>query len=196
MAEPVWTPVQVDGKDTFEITKEDKWKKTLINLPVAEIVKGSDGQDSIVYNLYFRAVEVEENSEGTKAVKGALNYKMTSDLHTFDDNNINKSKITNTLTHADQSTITVKKKWYKTSTVSKTAEFELLYRKAGETDWHCYDAAGTKVDVNNLTKQSHPKTDACRRKELQSTTNGVEQTITWENLPKFDREGNLLEYKV
>lgn len=167
---------------TFTISKKDGWTKTLEDLPVVEVITNKDGTTYTSYNLYFRAVEVHKQNKDeteTKLVKGAENYiDITEEKNHYFDKDLlhNVSNITNELIRDEEkSTITVNKQWYREDGADVTSTFELLYKKTDETDWHHYD-----------TKLTH---------DLTCTTTD-NQTFTWKNLPKFDREGNQLEYNV
>lgn len=216
-----WETVKkADGSPyTFTITPDasGNWTKTLTDLPVAEVIKNADGNTQTVYSLYFRAVELHTDdtvaADGQKqygtgtSVNGAKNYKditgyaPDSSAHVYNDEaKCNESTITNELILRDPSTITVSKVWRKTDAEEQTAAFELLYRVAGETDWHCYGdqplekASGTDQELmtgNDWTKHQTEKN--CKILTLSSTQ---DTTVQWEQLPKYNREGTAYEYKV
>ena len=109
--------------------------------------------------------------------------------------------------------ISVTKKWYTTSTEKQTAVFELLYKKAEDAadTWHCYadidlpaedsgewsghaqseTGGGTNTGSSDGQKQ-------CRVKTISATpvNDYAEGSCTWSGLPKYDRDGNALIYKV
>ena len=189
-----WTTVtNADGTPyTFTISAEEGWTKTLEDLPTAEVVI-ENGTTYMLYSLYFRAVEVHADDTkdtsgktvygtGTRA-DGAQNYQDTTDYslnsndHTYDiSKGCNVSTITNELIRDDQKKeITVTKNWRRVAGSEVSATFELLYKTAGESDWHCYG------DQNLQT--------------VTSTAAGT-STVTWNDLPKYDLAGNELVYKV
>ena len=184
---------------TFIITPNNKgeWKKTLEDLPTVEVYTGEDGTTYTIYSLYFRAVELHTDdstsSFGKKqygtTVSGAQNYKDTTDYSTSATNadhvynkekGRNESKITNVLvTDNPSKSIEVTKIWRCVDRAEKTAEFELLYKTKAENDesWHSYETR--IVDTVSFTEP------------------GIsEKKVTWTDLPKYDRDGNELEYKV
>ena len=203
-----WMNVQKDGSDyTFTITKAQNWQKTLQDLPVAMV--GEDGRT--YYTLYFRAVEIHADDSvdtngnkvlGKKPV-GAQNYEDRTDYALESANHFynptltrNESKITNQLiTDEDYAIITVKKVWQRQPGDEVSATFELLYKKANDdTDpWHCYDGR-TISDPSNLS--GHSVSDKCVTQKLTSATAVASQIVKWTNLPKYDREGNELVYRV
>ncbi len=172
---------------TFTITKEDEWKKKLEDLPIAEIEIGTGGKSYVSYSLYFRAVEVHADDTadqiGTKP-KGAQNYidntdySANSQAHVYNsDAGSNISTITNTLrTDNPSESVKVNKSWIKDAgSPAATAVFELLYKTTTEETWHSY--AGQEV-----------------LQSLQSDAST--QSISWKNLPKYNRDGEELQYKV
>ena len=162
-----------------------------------EVYTGVDGKTYTIYSLYFRAVEVHTDDTTTifgkknygKTVSGAKNYKDTTDYSTSDTNTDhvynqekgrNESKITNELiTDTPAKSIEVTKIWRRVNGEEKTAEFELMYKTKTESDesWHSYE---TRI-VDTVSSQG-PETS--------------EKKVTWKSLPKYDRDGNELEYKV
>ena len=184
---------------TFTMTpnKKGEWTKTLEDLPTVEVYTGVDGKTYTIYSLYFRAVEVHTDDTTTifgkknygKTVSGAKNYKDTTDYSTSDTNTDhvynqekgrNESKITNELiTDTPAKSIEVTKIWRRVNGEEKTAEFELMYKTKTESDesWHSYE---TRI-VDTVSSQG-PETS--------------EKKVTWKSLPKYDRDGNELEYKV
>ncbi|WP_455721454.1 Cna B-type domain-containing protein [Agathobacter sp.] len=207
-----WKDVMMsDGKTpyTFTVSKKDNWTKTLEYLPTAEVTVDKDGNTTTIYSLYFRAVEVDKeygtDASGEKIYKpdGALNYRDITDYsdgsaaHTYNkDKSCNESTITNQLIEdSTPKTITVNKTWRRVAGEDKKAIFELLYKKSeDDTDsWHCY--GGSSLSSDNEAK--HTKTDKCLTQEVSSTdASSTPLRVEWTNLPKYDREGNLLEYKV
>ena len=167
------TVTNADGSDyTFTIGKADNWTKTLTDLPMTEVVTNDDGTTT-TYTLSFRAVEVHADAAkdetgkitdyttDSSAVSGAQSYQDTTNYgeRTTADTSIDsngyydktekcyKSSITNKLREDNPSkTITVTKKWAVDDDTTKSATFELLYRKKGsdasgtakDSGWHCY----------------------------------------------------------
>lgn len=170
-----------------------EWTKTLEDLPTAEVYVGEDGNTYTIYSLHFRAVEVHVDDSkdaagnivyGTKP-SGAQNYKDTTNYaldsqdHIYNaDQNRNESTITNQLITDEPTarTITITKKWNRTDGEEKTATFELLYKTKDETQWHSYEKPNVKQDSSTTTKTS--------------------DSMTWTDLPKYDKEGKELQYKV
>ncbi len=193
-----WTDVTVLGNRTFTISKNDNWTKTLDDLPVIEVIENENGTTSTVYSLYFRAVEVHRDENG-EIVKGAENYKDVTTDYSLE-NNYNAETHRNEFTIKNKlildepaKSITVTKKWQRTKGENVTAVFELLYKTKDETRWHCY-GDNSVVDVNNL--KSHSPNSNCLTQKS-SCTNMITETLTkWTNLPKYDRNGKELEYKV
>lgn len=187
------TVTNEDGSDyTFTISKTDNWTKTLEDLPTAEVLAGED-KTYTAYSLYFRAVEVhaDDKTSGDKtsyatgtAAKGAENYEDTTDYslespdHTYDAVlGRNESTITNRLVTDDASKdITVTKIWRRSEGSELTAEFELQCKTADESTWHSYKNGGIKQSVA-------------------STKDGTE-TVSFLELPKYDRSGKELYYQV
>ena len=210
-----WQNVKVNGSDYTFTLSPDKWETVLQDLPVA--VVAPDG--TTYYTLYFRAVEKHADDTtddkgniipGTK-VLGALNYTDKTDYSTnYDPNdnynettlpnhyynnslNRNESHITNELILDDPAQfITVTKNWKRQSGESVTATFELLYKTVneGENDWHCF---GNQFVENTWTGHTHDKGCVLMK---DTATDTVENTLTWNNLPMYDRAGKILEYKV
>ena len=209
-----WQNVKVDGRDTFTISKADNWQKTLQDLPVA--IVGEDGRT--YYTLYFRAVEkhaddtVDENGntvQGSK-VLGAQNYLDTTDYrpeskdHSYNVTlSRNESTITNQLILDEPAkAISVTKNWKRQEGVPVTATFELLYKTEDEAQWHCYgDGLTLPINKNGDLSQepdewsNHTEKAGCVLKTVTSTT-ATQQTVIWSNLPKYDRNGDELEYCV
>lgn len=157
-----------------------KWKTTLYDLPIAQILKDKNNNQYKVYSLYFRAVELDKTGKD-----GPLPNYTKTEIHTYnEESGQNESVIKNTLVHKDMSTISVNKVWYKNDPNELSAEFELLYK------------------VNKKISDADSDTEDESENEWKSFTTPVKEIIsgngsfTWENLPKFDRDGNELEYKV
>lgn len=182
---------------TFTISAADNWTKKLEDLPTAEVYVGENGQNYTVYSLYFRAVEVHtdyqiDSSTGKTdygsgfIAAGAQNYKDITDYATLDNNpnhkydeqaGCNESIITNQLILDETSkSISVTKQWYRTNGDSMTATFELLYKTTDENEWHSYGEQ--------------------KLQSVSATKYGSSNVIVWKDLPKYDRAGNELEYKV
>lgn len=200
-----WQDVKINGERyTFTLTRKDNWQTLLQDLPVATVDE-NDGKT--YYALYFRAVELHsDDGDGYTGtiVSGAADYEDVTDYgaknHYYNDTNSrNEIKISNKLRLDDKSSsITVKKVWRKNSTNEETAEFELLYRrksKDNNTGWHCMGDADTyATGTENGCRDQHSTDVGCVLKEIKSTDET--KTFTWDKLPKYDREGNELEYKV
>lgn len=183
-----WIDVNVDGKSTFMLRPDSSgnWTMELKDLPVAQIIKSDDDNSFIVYSLRYRAVEVTKEKiigeSAVKVVSGAENYKDVTqeEDHLYNNNNSrNESTITNELLLSENSVITVKKQWYSESTGAE-AVLELQYRiKSSDPKnpkpWNSY-----KNELINCS--------TCSNNKLES--------FTWTKLPKYDREGNELEYQV
>ena len=195
-----WMNVKKDGNDyTFTITKAQNWQKTLQDLPVAMV--GEDGRT--YYALYFRAVEIHaddtETVLGTKPV-GAQNYEDRTDYtlgsadHSYNsDLTRNESKITNKLILDEQpKSISITKNWKRQAGTSATATFELLYKTAaeGEDAWHCF---GNQTIGETWT--GHTAENGCVLK-TDSAIDTCSHNLTWTDLPKYDKDGNELVYKV
>ncbi|MGO5541453.1 SpaA isopeptide-forming pilin-related protein [Blautia sp. HCP3S3_H10_1] len=182
---------------TFTISAADNWTKKLEDLPTAEVYVGENGQNYTVYSLYFRAVEVHTDDQidsstgktnyGSGSIAaGAQNYKDVTKYATLDNNpnhkydeqaGCNESIITNQLILDNPpKSISVTKQWYRTDGDSMTATFELLYKTTDENEWHSYGEQ--------------------KLQSVSSTKYGPSAVITWTDLPKYDRDGNELEYKV
>lgn len=182
---------------TFTISAADNWTKKLEDLPTAEVYVGENGQNYTVYSLYFRAVEVHTDDQidsstgktnyGSDSIAaGAQNYKDITDYATLDNNpnhkydeqaGCNESIITNQLILDKTSkSISVTKQWYRTDGDSMTATFELLYKTTDENEWHSYGEQ--------------------KLQSVSATKSGSSNVIVWKDLPKYDRAGNELEYKV
>lgn len=147
-----------------------KWKTTLYDLPIAQILKDKNNNQYKVYSLYFRAVELDKDG-----IAGSLPNYTKTETHAYnEESGQNESFIINTLVHKDMSTISVNKVWYKNDPNELSAEFELLYKVKTDNSDDAWKSFTTPV------------------KEIISG-NG---SFTWENLPKFDPDGNELEYKV
>lgn len=194
--------ILADGSPyTFTIGKKDNWTKFLEDLPVATV--GADGKT--YYNLYFRAKEVHADGDGDgNLAKGALNYRDTTSYalesgdHKYNvDASRNESTIKNELISDDKySSISVTKKWNRRSGESVTAEIELLYKRSGDSTWHCMgDSYGCTSGDTDGCRTSHDTADGCVVKKLISDKTKTE-SFTWDNLPKYDRNGKELEYKV
>jgi hypothetical protein len=204
---------------TFTISKSDNWTKTLTDLPKTEVEKDADGTTNS-YTLYYRAVEVHAKDSAisdllqdilqTKVNKasGAENYEDTTDYDENSDNsysfdtakNLNQITITNKLRLDDTpKSITVTKTWYMTNeNNAKTATFELVYKKKDDStdSWHCYgeQTIPTNGDWSKHTGKANNSGKSCLLRSIQSTDET--QSVTWKDLPKYDAEGNELEYKV
>ncbi len=178
---------------TFTISKADNWTKTLEDLPTAEMQKTEDGKTYLSYSLYFRAVEVHADdstdaygktvyASGSKSF-GAQNYIDTTDYsldsedHTYNTKLMrNESTISNKLITDDSSKdITVTKTWRREAGASAEANFELLYKASGTDSWKSY--------TGKLSKKI-------------SSTDAGSSSFSWTNLPKYDKDGNILLYKV
>lgn len=200
-----WQNVKVNGQDyTFTISKAENWQKTLQDLPVA--IVGEDGRT--YYTLYFRAVEkhvddtVDANGNtilgnkvsGAQNYEDKTNYNLESSDHSYNSKlSRNESKITNKLIlDKPAKSISVTKNWKRQPGKSVTATFELLYKtvEEGENSWHCFgnqSVSGTwtgHTEDNGCVLQTHTSTETCNN------------TLTWSDLPKYDREGKKLLYKV
>lgn len=176
-----WVDVYKSGSlYTFTISAKDNWEKTLKNLPVCSL--SSDGKE--YYNLSYRAVELHTDEESSVlTASGAANYEdITQDsAHKYDKlSSRNESTITNKIiTDSELKKITVSKVWYTEDANSKkTAEFELYYKTKNEEGWHSFGENGLKEALTS------------------SEVGPVDDTVEWDNLPKYDREGNELVYKV
>lgn len=189
-----WADVSLANGDVykFKLTAANDWKTTLLDLPVAQEFLNDDNTTTTVYKLRFRAVEIHKDDTdgdeetppkiGTKP-DGAQNYlddtvygDGNSDNHYYDSaESHNVSHIENKLVTDDK--IKVTKQWYREAGAEQTATFDLYYKK--------------RADVNNdkVAWVQLPKAT----KQLSSNT---AQTLEWINLPKYDREGNELYYKV
>ena len=182
-----------------------------------------NGTSYTIYSLYFRAVEVhtDDNSTsiGTKP-DGAQNYTDVTNYelgsaenpnldHYYDtENSYNKSNIKNQLIWDNPAkTITIKKIWHRVQGESVTAEFELLYKTVNETEWHCYggqelkkqqssqETPSNELSQNTKDWSAHTEANGCKLQKVTST--GIdEKVIYWTKLPKYDRSGNELVYKV
>jgi len=200
-----WQDVKINGERyTFTLTRKDNWQTLLQDLPVATVDE-SDGKT--YYALYFRAVEIHsDDGDGRTGtiVSGAADYEDVTkydekDQYYNSENNRNEIKISNKLRVDDKSSaIKVTKVWHKNSEHEETAEFELLYRRKSQDNsvgWHCMGDADTDVTgTENGCRDEHSTDAGCVLKEIKSTDKI--QTFTWDKLPKYDREGNELEYKV
>ena len=210
---------------TITPDKDGKWTKTLEDLPTAEVYVDEKGQTYTVYSLYFRAVEVHTDDKkdnngkiityGT-VVSGAQNYKDITDYkgdskaHTYNQKKgCNESTITNELILDEPAkSVTVKKIWRRAANTEVTATFELLYKTKDETDWHCYGGqnlnkpSGTDEELttgNDWTKhteKANENGESCKLKTISSVATGSDNSVTWSDLPKYDRSGNELVYKV
>lgn len=156
-------------------------------------------------------------------VDGAQNYvditsysNISSNVRDDQENAIaNQTQtITNRLRVDDAlGSISVTKQWYTTSTEKLTAVFELLYKKAVDASdtWHCYagidlpaEDSGTwsghaqSETSGSKNGSSSDKQKQCRVKTISATpiNDYAEGSCTWSNLPKYDRNGNALTYKV
>ena len=194
--------IQADGSPyTFTLTKADGWETTLQDLPVATV--GANGKT--YYTLYFRAVEKHaddtEDEEGNrvlgKKVLGAQNYEDTTNYvlespdHIYNENlSRNESTITNRLIW--DTDVTVNKTWYRQPGPLARATFELLYKTKDASHWHCY--GGTEIPANE-DWSGHTAAGGCMLKTMTSMTPG-EDVRVWSKVPKYDREGNELEYTV
>ena len=200
-----WQNVKVNGQDyTFTISKAENWQKTLQDLPVA--IVGEDGRT--YYTLYFRAVEkhvddtvgANGNTVLGSKVLGAQNYEdktkydLDSPDHSYNETlSRNESKITNELILDNPAkSISVTKNWKRQSGESVTATFELLYKtvEEGENSWHCF---GNQSISGTWT--GHTKDNGCVL-QTDTSTDTCTNTVTWLALPKYDRDGKELVYKV
>lgn len=211
---------------TFTISKSDNWTKTLEDLPTAEVKTNTDGGSTIKYtsySLYYRAVEVHTgatydangnlltNGTGDPLTpEGAQNYKDITaysgegaegegKAHYYNDQLLrNESTITNKLIKDDPvKSVSATKKWINTTGSSATiATFELLYKTASETNWHCYGGKSIPSDENWSSHKSSETGESCKLKKVSSTAEGDKLTVTWNDLPKYDASGNELEYKI
>ena len=195
-----WQNVKVNGRDyTFTLTKGENWQKTLQDLPVATV--GEDGKT--YYTLYFRAEEVTaipnyaETTDYGKDYSPSESYDESNPLpdHYYNtDLHRNESKITNKLIRQkNYSTITVEKVWRRQPGENATAVFELLYKTKDETNWHCY--GGQTLPEDSGSWSGHTGDAGCVLQTVTSTDAG-NTTVTWENLPQYDSQGNELVYKV
>ena len=199
-----WADVlDASGKPyTFTISAKENWTKTLEDLPTAEVVV-EDSRSYTVYSLYFRAVEVPvPNYQDT------TDYSLDSNDHTYNTDKLcNESKITNELI-LDQpaKSVTVTKIWRRVEGQEANAVFELLYRTKEESSWHCYgdqelkNASGTDAQITDGTDWTkHTGTDNqsrhCLLQQVSSDRAGT-AVVTWSDLPKYDKAGKELVYKV
>lgn len=195
-----WETVQdKKGNDyIYTLSSKNNWTLTLENLPVV-IVK----ENAVIYTLHYRAVEVTQEADGEICPVGALNYRevtqytdnsSTTADHYYDAETArNYTKLKNELIVDDAyKTITVNKQWYRVTNTEKKAVFELLYSTDNE-NWYCY-ANGKQVE--NFAK--HTVTDGCLTNVHTATTPDASSMgeIKWDNLPKYNREGKELYYKV
>lgn len=200
-----WQNVKVNGQDyTFTISKAENWRKTLQDLPVA--IVGEDGRT--YYTLYFRAVEkhvddtVDANGNtvlgnkvsGAQNYEDKTNYNLESSDHSYNSTlSRNESKITNQLILDEPAkNISITKNWKRQSGESVTATFELLYKtvEEGENSWHCF---GNQSISGTWT--GHTAAKGCVL-QTDTSTGTCTNTLTWSDLPKYDREGKKLVYKV
>ncbi len=224
ITEGTWENVtDVNGKVyTFTIGKADNWTKTLTDLPSAEVELNDEKTSYTSYVLYYRAVEVYTDAtyaEGgtltangnSQIPEGAQNYKDTTDYknegagkaHNYNDTvNRNESTITNTLRVDDPvKSVSAVKVWYKTDTsAAATATFELLYKTTEEDDtqWHCYGEKPVPTD-DNWSAHTDTATEtgkSCKLQTVSSDQSGNNLKVTWDKLPKYDRDGNELQYKI
>lgn len=174
---------------TLEPDKDGVWKKTLYDLPIAQILKDENKNEYRVYSLYFRAVELDETGKD-----GHLPNYTKEETHEYVKNKSqNFSDITNILVLNEKPTISAEKVWYKSYEEPVTATFELLYKRTDEDEksWHCYGKENPIVDPD---KMGNHTADGCLTKKISSDSET--QKILWTNLPKKDRDGNDLEYKI
>lgn len=181
-----WQSVEVPGDNgqmvpyTFHLTKDDGWERTLEDLPVSFTDENGDA-----FSLEFRAVE-EHADESLKTVQGAQNYVDLTDYannsdssYTFDPNNaLNTSVITNKLM-VRGGFLEAHKEWYASNNCDDDtviAAFELQYQREGEEAWQSFDPKQEKP----ITKKS----------------NGTSQSVRWDGLPQYDREGHALTYQI
>lgn len=190
-----WRDVEIDGKPyIITISAKDDWTATLNDLPMAQILLDENSNAYRVYSVRFKAVELGPDGE----VGSPPNYANRIDSE--EDNRheytgINKSDITNRLILHENSTINVDKVWYMSvDHEPMTATFELLYRRTDKENepWHCFGSENPTVDPDKT--EEHTVTDKCLVQTISSASGS--QNISWTNLPKKDRDGNDLEYKV
>lgn len=182
----------------YTLSSANGWTSKLENLPVVQVLEGN-----VIYSLYYRAVEITREIDGQNRPVDALNYKELTDYtksgsqnpedsHYYDtEKTQNFSRLSNQLI-SDEKTITVNKKWYRSTATEKEAVFELLYSTDNKT-WYCY---------SNNQAVSDTSKHVCTAKCLtQKHTAAIEfdvskNEIKWEHLPKYNRAGTELYYKV
>ncbi|MCR5468730.1 MAG: hypothetical protein K6F37_07205 [Lachnospiraceae bacterium] len=197
--------VDANGNDVIitltssDESDSDTWKKTVKSLAA------SDETNS--FSLFYRAVEITEDSHPKTFVSGVektyKNYDETTNYSGSEaggtlskstaldgtsegacqgeweyvsSSGVNYETVTNRLTtNAAGTSVTATKKWYKDETSS--AVFELKYKTDSETTYHSFATPITET--------------------LYSTgTIGEEQTVSWDNLPTYDTDGNALTYII
>jgi len=169
--------------------------RTLEDLPVAEIYADEEGSATAVYSLYFRAVEIHEVDNYSDITNYTDDYVQDGDIsglsHYYDvEKGYNVSKLSNELI-TDMS-ITVEKTWNTTEADGTEAKFELWQRIKPEGE------APTAAEVN-VAADYDAGFEGWKR-TLDGTTAALDSskanTITWANLPKYDIDGNELQYRV
>ncbi len=166
---------------------------------------------------------LKENGTGDPLTpEGAKNYKDITDYNGENAEGEGKVHHYNTTLSRNESTITNKlikdepvksvsatKKWVNTvdastsaGTLAATATFELLYKTTDETSWHCY--GGKNIPTDGKDWSSHTSSSSgtddtgksCKLKTVSSAATGNDLTVTWNDLPMYDQNGNALEYKI
>ena len=165
-------------------TDKSTWIKTFDSLPVSE------EQDNQVMTLYYRAVEItEETADGKKNPKSGetvyKNYLVTEDGSTVNDASVwqynidagrNESTITNKLIISESvNTVTVKKIWRNDNAGTPTYDvtFE-LQKKEGTGEFKSFDPAVEKT--------------------ILKADEGNE--VTFDNLPAINASGDEITYRV
>ncbi len=179
---------------TFDLQPDadGNWSATLEDLP---IVDGNTNEASTMH-LYFRAVEETVPKDGENHTENAQSYKYESPFtrwqYNFDENT-NEMTVTNTLVRSDVTTITAKKEWRNENHNQAAANvtFELQYReKTGGTETE--PVWGKWQSFKDVNGQSAPLRKTLTKEAQLSGT----KEVSWENMPKYSRDGKLLDYRI